>query len=88
MFSYNGETSATMVSSNTFSKYEKSSVETVFNLEEGVPFYLFQWHLDCLGVDRAFVNSFSNLFYQHSDPNPPPDPAHMTEEMKKKLIVL
>ena len=81
MFNYNGELSATMVSS-------KSSTETIFNLEAGVPFYLFQWHLDCLGVDRAYVDSYSNLYYQHSDRNPPPAPGRMTQDMKKKLIVL
>ena len=88
MFSYNGELSASVVSSNTFTKYEKASQETVFHLEAGVPFYLFQWHLDCLGADWAYVDSYSNLFYQHTSPKPPPDPAHMTEQMKKKLIVL
>ncbi len=87
MFSYNGETSATIVSLETFTMYAISSTETVYNLEEGVPFYLFQWHLKCLGVDGAYVDSYTNMYYTHSSVHPPPDPAHMAEDMRKNLVI-
>ena len=87
MFGFNGEASSEFVSIKSFQKHTVASTETVYNMEPGVPFYLFQWHLNCHAKDGAFVDSYSNLFYSHEVMDPPPDPANMNNEQLKKLIV-
>ena len=71
----------------SFQKHRTASTETVYHMEPGVPFFLFQWHLNCFAKDGAFVDSFSNMFYSHDVIDPPPDPVKMNAEQRKKLII-
>ena len=87
MYSFNGETSSSDVSTKTFQKHTVASKETVYNMEEGEPFYLFQWHLNCFAKDGAFVDSFSNVFYSHDKITHPPPLGKMNAEQCKNLIV-
>ena len=86
MFTYHGETSTSVVSAVTFSKYEKESKESVFNTEPGIPFYLFQWHLTCSTTAGAYVDAFADFFYSHETIDPPVDPDEMTTDQKRKLF--